>query len=215
MLKGFYCPDGEKVNKEDCLKENNWEKHEEERNRGSKRMVSTHLRYLPASKITLPSRAPLFVESGLCQWCNKVLTGRARFYCSPKNIWEKEQGASNCAISFLNWWCSRPAYVRATFIKDNFTCQNCGFQPMREDKPWLPDISKLEADHIVPMAKGGLTEISNLQTLCRDCNRRKGIKVAVPEKAEQLTLFIQLSTKPTTKPNRKGGYGCQRKGNKK
>lgn len=135
-------------------------------------------RYLEAGKVALPSRAPRFVEEGHCQWCNKELTGRQRLYCSER-----------CTFSFYNYWCSRPAYARATFIRDDFTCQNCGLHQMREDKPWLPDISQLECDHIHPIAKGGKTEMNNLQTLCKDCNRRKGIKKQVPEKAEQLSLI--------------------------
>lgn len=35
----------------------------------------------------------------------------------------------------------------------------------------------LEMDHIVPISKGGKTEESNLQTLCRRCNRRKWKKL--------------------------------------
>jgi 5-methylcytosine-specific restriction enzyme A len=35
----------------------------------------------------------------------------------------------------------------------------------------------LEVDHIVPICKGGETEVSNLQTLCRRCNRRKWKKL--------------------------------------
>jgi HNH endonuclease len=35
----------------------------------------------------------------------------------------------------------------------------------------------LEVDHIVPVSKGGKTEESNLQTLCRRCNRRKWKKL--------------------------------------
>lgn len=136
------------------------------------------LRYLDADQVTLPSRAPLFVEEGHCQWCNKELTGKATRYCRPTKIERWDYGASACAIDFLNWWCSRPAYVRATFIRDNFTCQKCGYHQMTEDRPWLPDISKLECDHIIPLARGGETRMDNLQTLCRECNRRKGIKIA-------------------------------------
>ncbi|MBA7580357.1 hypothetical protein ES708_22248 [subsurface metagenome] len=138
------------------------------------------LRYLEAALVDLPNRAPLFVEKGHCQWCNKPLEGRAKFYCQAKDE-EVYSGhyrkISWCSIHFLNWWCSRPAYVRATFIRDNFTCQECGFHQMREDRPWLPDFSNLECDHIIPLAKGGRTEMSNLQTLCKECNRKKGISV--------------------------------------
>jgi len=35
----------------------------------------------------------------------------------------------------------------------------------------------LEMDHIVPVSKGGKTEESNLQTLCRRCNRAKSKKL--------------------------------------
>jgi len=125
------------------------------------------LRYLDAAKVTLPSRAPQFVEPGHCQWCNESLTGRQLFYCSEQ-----------CAFAFLRYWCLRPAYVRATFIRDNFTCQFCGYHEMMKDKPWLPDLSKLECDHIIPLARGGETTMLNLQTLCRECNRQKGVKVA-------------------------------------
>ena len=35
-------------------------------------------------------------------------------------------------------------------------------------------MSEMEADHVVPYSKGGKTEYSNLQILCRPCNRSKG-----------------------------------------
>ena len=38
------------------------------------------------------------------------------------------------------------------------------------------DISAMEADHIVPWSRGGKTEISNCQMLCRECNRAKSGK---------------------------------------
>ncbi|GAH51491.1 unnamed protein product, partial [marine sediment metagenome] len=98
---------------------------------------------------------------------------------------------SDCLLGFNNYWYSRPAYVRATFIRDNFTCQQCGFHQMREDKPWLPDMSNLECDHIIPLARGGETEMSNLQTLCRDCNRRKGISLPSDPRQGRLALVFE------------------------
>ncbi len=50
--------------------------------------------------------------------------------------------------------------------RDNFTCQFCGRTPKK-------DGVSLEVDHIIPVSKGGRTELSNLQTLCYDCNRGK------------------------------------------
>jgi hypothetical protein len=149
------------------------------------------IRYLEADKVTLPSRAPLFVQPGHCQWCNKELTGRAKFYCQQNQETDIYSNISNCAASFLDWWCSRPAYVRATFVRDNFTCQECGLHPMREDKPWLPDISKLKCDHIIPLARGGKTEMDNLQTLCVACHRKKGTSVPDdPPKIKHLAAKI-------------------------
>lgn len=130
----------------------------------------------------MQASTPQFVEPGHCYWCNKPLIGKATKYCPPTEEYKGRYSyyyyspsiPSECAVGFSNYWYSRPAYVRATFIRDNFTCQKCGLHPVREDKPWLPDVSRLECDHIIPLAKGGETEMGNLQTLCRDCNRGKG-----------------------------------------
>lgn len=32
-------------------------------------------------------------------------------------------------------------------------------------------------DHIIPKSKGGSEEIENMQTMCTDCNRKKGDKI--------------------------------------
>ena len=55
--------------------------------------------------------------------------------------------------------------------RDNYTCKVCGNSTSIE-----PNLL-LEIDHIIPVIKGGVTEESNLQTLCWKCNRRKGSKI--------------------------------------
>jgi predicted restriction endonuclease len=52
--------------------------------------------------------------------------------------------------------------------RDDFTCVKCGRSPATEKGV------RLEIDHIKPYSKGGETVISNLQTLCRECNIGKG-----------------------------------------
>lgn len=52
--------------------------------------------------------------------------------------------------------------------RDNFKCVLCGKTSQ--------DGSMLHVDHIIPIAKGGTTELSNLRTLCSDCNLGKGTK---------------------------------------
>lgn len=56
------------------------------------------------------------------------------------------------------------------FIKnrDGYTCQCCNIS-INDEKHLL-----LEIDHIIPVSKGGMTILDNLQTLCWKCNRSKG-----------------------------------------
>ena len=62
--------------------------------------------------------------------------------------------------------------------RDNFTCCKCNNSTKKE-----PNLL-LEIDHIVPIAKGGMTTEDNLQTLCCKCNRTKGSKIEEPKKDE-------------------------------
>lgn len=62
--------------------------------------------------------------------------------------------------------------------RDGFRCVLCGASPKND-----PNIV-LHVDHIVPLAKGGKTEMSNLRTLCERCNLGKRDKIeagTVPE----------------------------------
>lgn len=58
-----------------------------------------------------------------------------------------------------------PAIRRAVAERDHYTCQMCG--------KYMPDGVGLQIDHIVPVSKGGRTEMGNLQVLCSKCNARK------------------------------------------
>ena len=58
-----------------------------------------------------------------------------------------------------------PAKLRHEFFKrDNYRCRECGATNKE---------TTLEIDHIVPVSKGGSNNITNLQTLCKKCNRSK------------------------------------------
>lgn len=52
--------------------------------------------------------------------------------------------------------------------RDGYKCVVCG----RSSNDGIT----LEIDHIVPVSKGGIDAEWNLQTLCFDCNRGKGVK---------------------------------------
>lgn len=59
------------------------------------------------------------------------------------------------------------------FIKarDNFACRRCSLSTAME-----PNLL-LEVDHIMPVSRGGLSVVENLQTLCWRCNRSKSNKI--------------------------------------
>lgn len=68
---------------------------------------------------------------------------------------------------------SNPRYIRAEdrhniFVRDNYRCVECG----ADNKS-----TTLHIDHIIPVSKGGLANIDNLQTLCFACNMAKSNRI--------------------------------------
>ncbi|HIK32851.1 MAG TPA: HNH endonuclease [Oscillatoriales cyanobacterium M59_W2019_021] len=53
----------------------------------------------------------------------------------------------------------------SVLTRDKYRCVFCGRTSQQV---------QLEVDHIIPFSKGGSNDLSNLQTLCFDCNRGKG-----------------------------------------
>lgn len=122
------------------------------------------------------------IEKTRCRMCRKMGTMATEYsYLHPK-----ARVCSTCADIVANvfhkyhsgaWltWPNEPLNQRPertvpqnlkweVFERDNFTCKHCGAR------------RHLEPDHIIPMCKGGETNLENLQTLCRKCNGKKGTK---------------------------------------
>lgn len=62
-----------------------------------------------------------------------------------------------------------PLKLRLTVLdRDGFTCVLCGRSPATQRGV------ELHIDHSIPFSKGGKTVLTNLRTLCRECNLGKG-----------------------------------------
>lgn len=57
-----------------------------------------------------------------------------------------------------------PFQRQVVMERDGFACRHCGTG------------TDLQIDHIVAHSQGGLTEVDNMQVLCRTCNMRKGTR---------------------------------------
>ena len=69
---------------------------------------------------------------------------------------------------------------REVFRRDQFACQYCGerFSP-----------GELTIDHLVPLDRGGLDEITNYVTCCGSCNQKKA-NLPLQEFADSLNLTL-------------------------
>jgi 5-methylcytosine-specific restriction endonuclease McrA len=116
-----------------------------------------------------------------CRYCGRIAH---RCLCAKENSKLRQFLARDPAKVFTPLWMENP-YKRGVppqtkqverlklrkqykafylALVENFggICANCGLS------------EKLVIDHILSIAKGGLSEIENLQLLCADCNRLKG-----------------------------------------
>jgi 5-methylcytosine-specific restriction endonuclease McrA len=72
-------------------------------------------------------------------------------------------------------------------VRDSFTCCYCGT---------VHKMSDLNYDHVVPRARGGKTEWTNIATACYACNDKKGART--PEQAKM--RLLKKPYKPKTLP---------------
>lgn len=114
----------------------------------------------------------IFVKIYLTNIQGKYLSGKSgTFYLTDvEDLIEKVNDKTNGRFSDEKIWKSISAVERAkvsnklrfaVYDRDKNRCVKCGSR------------SNLEIDHIIPISKGGKTEFSNLQTLCKNCNQKK------------------------------------------
>lgn len=86
------------------------------------------------------------------------LNYKISYYYKDREIWNSicrvERGKVSNKMRF------------SIYKRDEYKCRNCGKKT-----------NDLEIDHIIPIAKGGKSIYSNLQTLCHKCNQEKGSKL--------------------------------------
>jgi len=85
-------------------------------------------------------------------WYNGLSVGDRR------RKWERERRAKLPAD-----WVS---ITRTVFERDGYACTYCGDEP-----------GDLHCDHVVPLSRGGSSELNNLTTACAPCNIDKGSKL--------------------------------------
>lgn len=67
------------------------------------------------------------------------------------------------------------------FQRDDYTCQFCGTRFAFAD---------LTIDHLVPVSRGGLDEMTNYVSCCRSCNERKA-NLTLPDFADSIKIAIE------------------------
>lgn len=120
-------------------------------------------------KLTQTNIAGSYITHKSCVFPTNYILGlikrindkRGDFY-NDKGIWDAKSRVERGKVS------NKMRF--AIYARDGYRCKMCG--------RYFGKYSKgLEIDHIIPIAKGGKTEMSNLQTLCHNCNYKKGDKI--------------------------------------
>ena len=104
-------------------------------------------------------KSKTFYSDDLFKLINRLKNRNGNFY-KDKGIWDAicrvERGKVSNKMRF------------AIYKRDGYRCKICGR---------TQNSAFLEVDHIYPIARGGKTTYENLQTLCHDCNVKKGSNI--------------------------------------
>lgn len=114
-------------------------------------------------------RKPFYLNDNIldCPACHRMGPGEffRQLYAAVK---QREQNHVATHIRFI---LTRP-YIRgwrwirlAVFERDHYTCRYCGGR-----------VAKPHCDHVIPLVRGGSSELDNLVTSCQPCNNQKHAK---------------------------------------
>lgn len=117
------------------------------------------------------SQMPPAVRSELHAWEREHVTGDGRFSTSDWPGWDRyvmpvwEYVGSATPDRVRRGRQTKRLPFRAVWDRDGWECVSCGSH------------RNLTVDHIVPVARGGSDDLTNLQTLCGSCNSSKGARI--------------------------------------
>jgi 5-methylcytosine-specific restriction endonuclease McrA len=130
---------------------------------------------------------------GTCRWCGEAI----RYAAGPKRGEpdRRRRWHPACARAYLE---SDPREARRRVRRrDRGVCAACGTDTLAlrrrirgpgstrklRELGYRPRKSLWELDHVVPLIEGGGHELSNLQTLCTPCHKRKTAQEATARRA--------------------------------
>jgi len=115
----------------------------------------------------------------LCAWCETEIGPRRRTWCSDRcanAYWEaatwrglrarlgkRDRGV--CALCSVDCRALRREYARLPKHKRARFAERHGVPARRRRTTWW------DADHVIPIAEGGLNSLDNLRTLCIPCHK--------------------------------------------
>ena len=116
--------------------------------------INVYLELDKMNGVRVCSKRDTFYEKEIRSLIKRINNKNGDFYLDDE-IWKAivrvERGKVSNRLRF------------AIYARDGYRCRVCGRKT-----------NDLEIDHVIPIAKGGKTTSSNLQTLCSYCNKKKG-----------------------------------------
>lgn len=146
------------------------------------------------------------------EWQERINNNQCPVCGKHKNDWNRCVGWICCSTQCTDKYQHNVIYgwsqlKTKVFERDNYLCVKCGKKGNSSDaKGWQNNYIGLVADHIIPIAIGGLQwDISNIQTLCIPCDKIKTKQdhadIAKQRRIEKKIVNGQKTLKECGKPH--------------